>query len=171
MLNVVTLSSFQNDQAPLSSFQNDYQTPLTPFQVDNSSPVDTLSAEQDPFVDVAPTETARGPIFRPPGTFPDSDFRCTYPSLPGYELCSTESDRACWLYNSKTKDRIDITKDYETFFLTGVTRVFNLTIVDDEWDADGKIFPEAKLFYNSSAGAPIAPSYPGPWIEACWGDT
>ena len=44
----------------------------------------------------------------------------------------------------------------------GITRNYTLELTDGWWDADGLNFTAAKLFNNK---------YPGPWLQACWGDT
>jgi hypothetical protein len=103
----------------------------------------------------------RGPKFKPPGGEVDDSFVCSYPTMTDYESCSTPEDRSCWLINPKTRDRFDIKTDYETRAPVGVLREYWLNITDSHVNTDGQDFPLAKLF-NST--------YPGPWIQACWGD-
>ena len=105
----------------------------------------------------------RGPIFRPPGGYRDSDFQCDYSNMPGFTSCSTAENRSCWLRNSKTGSEYNINTNYEDTNLTpvGVHRTYYLNITDTAVNADGLNFPYGKLF-NST--------YPGPWIQACWGD-
>lgn len=111
---------------------------------------------------VAPhPEIKPGPVFRPPGTPAYSSFRCDYSAMKGWEACSTDLDRECWLRRKSDGKRYDIFTDYETEWPTGTTRHYEIDLQDDVWDADGLIFPEAKLFNGE---------YPGPWIQACWGD-
>ena len=105
-------------------------------------------------------EVSHGPVFQPPGT-PDSSFKCDYSDMVGWEPCSTELDRSCWLRRKSDGKKFDIYTDYENEWPTGVTREYDIDVQDGIWDADGLIFPEAKLFNGT---------YPGPWIQACWGD-
>ena len=82
--------------------------------------------------------------------------------MAGYELCSTPKDRCCWLKNNKTNDEFNIYADYEKRVPIGIIRYDELNVTDDvPVNADGAIFDEAKLFNGE---------YPGPWIQACWGD-
>jgi hypothetical protein len=106
----------------------------------------------------------KGPKFRPPGGIydPDVPFVCNYTRMAGWEACSTPSDRGCWLRNPKTGKRFDINTNYEDEMPVGITRYYELELNDGSWDADGMNFPFAKLFDDE---------YPGPWIQACWGDT
>jgi FtsP/CotA-like multicopper oxidase with cupredoxin domain len=86
----------------------------------------------------------------------------------GWEMCSEPWDRGCWLRNPTTGKQYDVFTNYEDEIPIGTTRYYNLTLEDSSWDADGINFPAAKLFRNNSAKNP---QYPGPWIQACWGDT
>lgn len=100
--------------------------------------------------------------FRPPAGDPkDTDFECDYRAMPDWVSCSTADDRECWLRNSKTGERLDIHTNYEKIAPIGVVRNYTLYVTDDSIDADGQIFEDGKVF-NST--------YPGPWIQACWGD-
>jgi hypothetical protein len=104
----------------------------------------------------------RGPVFRPPGTPEDSPFQCDYSaSMPDWEPCSTPTNRKCWLRQKSDWKQFDIYTDYEKFTPNGTTRYYNLDLADHWWAADGLNFTDAKLFNRK---------YPGPWIEACWGD-
>ncbi|KAH6696779.1 multicopper oxidase-domain-containing protein [Plectosphaerella plurivora] len=103
----------------------------------------------------------KGPKFQPPGTPDDGKFRCEYPKMEGWEDCSHERDRKCWLRNKATGKQYDINTDYENEWPTGIERRYTLDLADGSWDADGLNFPFAKLFNQT---------YPGPWIQACWGD-
>ena len=112
-------------------------------------------------------EAIPGPIFKPPAgrlTGPGSEFKCDYSRMAGWSYCSSPDDRGCWLKkgNSKDpKDRFDIYTIYENFVPKGVTRRYSLDLADDFLNADGMYFDYAKLFNGE---------YPGPWIQACWGD-
>jgi len=50
----------------------------------------------------------------------------------------------------------------------GVTRTYTLVATSSPIVADGLNFPEGKVF---DGGTGNGPQYPGPWIQACWGDT
>ena len=111
-----------------------------------------------------PFQQPRGPIFKPPSGEPaDAEFVCEYPKMTGYKFCSTASDRGCWL-QAPGKPRIGIETDYENERLApvGVTRKYFLNLTDAEISPDGTLMKAAKLFNGT---------YPGPWIQACWGDT
>ena len=89
---------------------------------------------------------------------------CEYPELPDYEFCSEHDDRGCWLKPkdpSSTKPVYNISTDYEELFPKGITRKYTLEITNETMYPDGCQNNEMKLF-NAT--------YPGPWIEACWGD-
>ena len=113
----------------------------------------------------------RGPIFKPPGrrqSGEGSDFRCDYSSMTGWRPCSTPDDRSCWIENDKG-GRFDINTNYETEAPQGILRQYTLFVSNgsingtaNPINGDGLLFPEAKLF-NAT--------YPGPWLQACWGDT
>jgi hypothetical protein len=134
------------------------------------SPVQGPSGkEQAPLLtssDALHHENLRGPIFKPPGgrlTGPGSNFTCDYTNMPGWSNCSTPSNRGCWLRNDKTGEEFNISTDYEDTNQTpiGIHRTYYLNITDGSYNADGLDFTQAKLFNGT---------YPGPWIQACWGD-
>ena len=136
------------------------------------SPMSDNMMPQHPLTDLLPStgefaavqghhKHSAGPIFRPPGTPEDSDFQCDYSAMKGWIPCSNEFDRKCWLYNPFSKKQYDIYTDYENDIPVGITRYYNLDLADGSYGADGVNFTEAKLFNGI---------YPGPWIEACWGD-
>jgi hypothetical protein len=104
------------------------------------------------------------PIFEPPNAPEHDQFMCEYPDLPDYESCSTHEDRGCWLRpkDPNSKERTyNIYTDYESFYPKGKTRKYTLDITTKTLYPDGCENTEGKVF-NAS--------YPGPWIEACWGD-
>ena len=103
-----------------------------------------------------------GPIFDAPGAPADHPFQCQYPAMVGWEFCSTPTNRECWLRRTSDGKQYDIHTDYEDDAPLGITRNYALELSDGWWDADGLNFTAAKLFNNT---------YPGPWIQACWGDT
>jgi hypothetical protein len=107
-----------------------------------------------------------GPIFKPPGgrpRGPGSEFLCDYSNMPGFVSCSTPGNRSCWLRNSQTGFEYNINTNYEDNNLTpvGITRKYYLNITDKGVNADGLDFKDGKIFNLT---------YPGPWIQACWGD-
>ena len=104
---------------------------------------------------------AKGPVFKPPTGKPDSDFVCDYRNMPGWEPCSTANDRGCWLRNTVNGREYNITTDYENNGPIGILRNYTVVLNDGPMNADGIVFSEGKFFNNS---------YPGPWIQACWGD-
>ena len=104
----------------------------------------------------------QGPIFKPPGSPAGDPFRCNYTTMAGWEFCSTPTERECWLRRTSDWKQYDIYTDYEDDMPIGITRDYTLELNDGWWDADGLNFTAAKLFNNT---------YPGPWIQACWGDT
>jgi FtsP/CotA-like multicopper oxidase with cupredoxin domain len=81
--------------------------------------------------------------------------------MVGWRSCSAPGDRGCWLTDDNG-NTFDITTDYEKIAPVGVLREYTLEITDSWINADGLNFTDAKVF-NST--------YPGPWIQACWGDT
>ena len=54
-----------------------------------------------------------------------------------------------------------IDTDYERFWPKGTTRKYTLDVSEMALAPDGVCMPHAKVFNGS---------YPGPWIQACWGD-
>ena len=109
------------------------------------------------------SETKGYPIFDPPNGPERGSFICSYPSLEDYEPCF-EDDKACWLRPKDPESglpRYDIDTNYENIFPQGITRKYYLTIENGTLFPDGCEHTEGKLINNT---------YPGPWIEACWGD-
>ncbi|MCJ1470910.1 hypothetical protein MMC07_009558 [Pseudocyphellaria aurata] len=110
-----------------------------------------------------PGYSPHGPRFTPPNRPENRDLiiKCEYPSLGAeWTNCSTPEDRACWLKKS-TGEKFDIHTDYEYDYPEGITRKYDLVVSNTTLNADGLVMPHAKLFNNK---------YPGPWIQACWGD-
>ncbi|KAK3937566.1 multicopper oxidase-domain-containing protein [Diplogelasinospora grovesii] len=111
---------------------------------------------------------APSPVAQGHGLYPTIDPRsCRYPKLEaqGYKLCNDE-DKTCWLrrenrYDNPWLSQWDITTDYETFTPTGVTREYYLTVDKTTLSPDG----QPKI-----GGVTFNGTYPGPAIEACWGD-
>ncbi|EAW17296.1 multicopper oxidase [Aspergillus fischeri NRRL 181] len=103
------------------------------------------------------------PIFEPPGTGKDNSIKCNYTGLPGWWHPDSPDLRGVWLRNNKTGREYNITTDYETSWPQGVRRDYHIVVNNDttaNWD--GIPFPGAKMFNGT---------FPGPWIQACWGDS
>jgi hypothetical protein len=100
-------------------------------------------------------------VFRPPAADPsDHDFVCDYRAMEGWFPCSIPENRECWLRN-KDGHEFNIHTNYEKLAPVGITRNYTLNITEGSINADGQPFTDAKLFNKQ---------YPGPWLEACWGD-
>ncbi|KAI9696288.1 MAG: hypothetical protein M1820_008211 [Bogoriella megaspora] len=96
-------------------------------------------------------------------TPPNSSITCQYPA--GWQYCGSENTRACWIKNTGNvagPSEYDINTDYENIWPTGVEREYFLTISDIPITPDGYLKPEGLVFNKT---------YPGPVLEACWGDT
>ena len=129
-----------------------------------------LSVEPQLSTEVVPQViTSKGPIFEPPGDSPNERFTCDYSVMSGWEPCSTPFDRSCWLRRRDGK-QFDINTDYETERPIGITREYELVLEDSWFAADGLNFTAAKLFRQVSPKPDPDNRYPGPWIQACWGD-
>ncbi|KAK3680779.1 multicopper oxidase-domain-containing protein [Podospora appendiculata] len=106
-----------------------------------------------------------GVSFHPAGS--SKGFVCKYPFLDPaeWEGCNTISSRHCWLRQKKARSDgkrlgFDIRTDYEKAAPVGVTRRYTLDVVENIISPDG--VPKETLLFNGQ--------YPGPKIEACWGD-
>ena len=102
--------------------------------------------------------------FPPPGKGPSwagGDFKCEYPEMEreGWIPCY-EEDRQCWLRHPDGR-RFDINTDYEHSAPKGVDRHYEFEITDGWWNTDG---------LNSTGMKLVNAQYPGPWVQACWGD-
>ena len=138
--------------------------------IDHQSPLQSVTDSQsslDLATDLTATPLAKGPTFAPPGRDTRSDgegagFQCDYTAMVGFTNCSTPDNRGCWLRNSSGFE-YNVDTNYEDTNLTpvGIHRTYYLNLTDSWVNADGLNFTAAKLFNNT---------YPGPWIEACWGD-
>ncbi|KAM5469654.1 hypothetical protein MauCBS54593_004208 [Microsporum audouinii] len=111
-------------------------------------------------------ESLPGPSFRPPPNV-DSDsnvIECKYPAMKGW--AADNGSKTGWLKwvgdgPAPAPGAFNITTDYEKIFPEGVTRKYNLVIDEGSVNLDGVTASHAML-YNGQ--------YPGPWIQACWGD-
>ena len=170
VVSLLTLSPFDppgtEKQAPLLSSNDQLVTPNDPSW-SHTDPWPPLKG-QNRFVDQVVAQepsVAKGPVFKPPtGRLkgPGSDFQCDYSKMHGFRSCSNSTNRGCWLTNDNGT-QYDITTNYEDTNKTpiGIHRNYTLNLTDSWVNADGMNFTYAKLFNNS---------YPGPWIQACWGD-
>jgi hypothetical protein len=130
------------------------------------SPISEWSETQTPLQPLLPlspiNQVIDYPVFKPPGGDLDNkNFRCEYPLMKGWEDCSHELDRKCWIRRKADGKQLDINTDYENVGPIGVERYYEIDLADGWYAADGLNFTQAKLFNQR---------YPGPWIEACWGD-
>ncbi|KAJ4301509.1 hypothetical protein N0V90_003602 [Kalmusia sp. IMI 367209] len=151
--------------APLQYLWN-YLVCFTNFLI--SFPVERFSGgdvNQQPLFNVpARPKKVDYPIFEPPNGPELSTFKCEYPTLTDYEFCSEHKNRTCWLRPKDSDSGLpeySIGTDYENIFPKGITRKYNLTITNETMYPDGCKNSEMKVFNGQ---------YPGPWIEACWGD-
>ena len=120
---------------------------------------------------------SKGPLFKPPtgrsSKFPGGDLVCDYTAMGSdWTNCSTSENRGCWLNNTRTLEQFNITTDYEdpNKMPKGIDRYYNLSITDGWIFADGLNFTQAKFFWNTSDPESFFTKYPGPWVQACWGD-
>lgn len=100
-----------------------------------------------------------GPTFRPSNS--PTGITCSYPDLQDYVACNSEEDRSCWLKSKFDRPSWDINTDYEAAWPRGITREYYLEISEQALSPDG---------YVKSLGLLVNGTYPGPVIEACWGD-
>ncbi|KAL8649405.1 MAG: hypothetical protein Q9210_004422 [Variospora velana] len=113
---------------------------------------------------VSPHAGGDGPIFTPPAhpQDPGEILQCDYSRMgKEWQPCSTPHSRACWLAGPRGQ-QFDISTNYETEVPTGITRKYTLVADEMNINADGVLMPYGKVFNQQ---------YPGPWIQACWGDT
>ena len=113
-----------------------------------------------------PIPLPKGPRFK----LPSSNIVCDYSAMKGYTWVggSQTGPVGSWLeppLGSKLP-RYDIHTDYESIWPNGTIREYwldliNGTLTKKEINADGVAMKDSKIF-NSS--------YPGPWLQACWGD-
>lgn len=99
-----------------------------------------------------------GPIFQPPN--PKGDFECNYTREVGWKECNTPQNRECWL-RGPNGEELNISTNYEMIAPKGTLRQYELNVTNMTLAPDGFINTQGKVFNNS---------YPGPWIQACWGD-
>ncbi|KAI1269783.1 multicopper oxidase [Xylariaceae sp. FL1019] len=93
---------------------------------------------------------------------------CEYPDLEsqGWVLCNSETSRGCWITNPNDPQpaltQFDVKTNYEIKTPKGIQREYWIDITPNpEESPDG--FPKVEGKY-------INGTYPGPLLEACWGD-
>ncbi|KAK3990829.1 putative laccase precursor [Cladorrhinum sp. PSN332] len=106
-----------------------------------------------------------GVVFHPDGA--PGTLQCHYPTLDPniWEPCNTKDNRACWLRMKKPDEDgnrygYDIHTDYEATAPIGISRHYTFDVSRKVIYPDG--FPKKAVLFNGT--------YPGPQIEACWGD-
>ncbi|KAK2732340.1 hypothetical protein FQN57_002941 [Myotisia sp. PD_48] len=115
---------------------------------------------------VAPRQ-ANGPSFFPPPSADNSAvIRCDYPEMNNWQYGggTSKKDWLKWVGAGRAPAPgvYDIETDYDAYTPKGVVRTYSMSIASGSVTLDGHPFTDAKLFNNK---------YPGPWIQACWGDT
>ncbi|KAI1438510.1 multicopper oxidase [Xylaria sp. CBS 124048] len=107
----------------------------------------------------------------PPHTSPDvftPSIVCEYPELKarGWEFCNSETSRDCWIRNPREShpefSQFDVRTDYELVTPKGVKREYWVDISENP-----DVSPDG---YPKVGGMYINGTYPGPLLEACWGD-
>ncbi|KAK2068073.1 hypothetical protein P8C59_002744 [Phyllachora maydis] len=101
--------------------------------------------------------------FHPDGA--SAGFTCRYPELSAarWKPCNTKDSRDCWIRSAAQPGRrFDVHTDYELpeRVPRGQTREYWITVGNHTVSPDG--IPKAALVFNGT--------YPGPLLEACWGD-
>jgi hypothetical protein len=130
----------------------------------------------DPELQYRQADDGGGPVFKPPTgrpiEFKGGDLECEYPTLGSdWYPCSTKDNRGCWLKNNVTGEEYNITTDYETKWPPGIIRNYTIVLSNKTINADGINFPFGKVFsFDFPNGKEFNGTFPGPWIQACWGD-
>ncbi|PLB47569.1 hypothetical protein P170DRAFT_476255 [Aspergillus steynii IBT 23096] len=101
--------------------------------------------------------------FIPPGAAESETgiIKCEYPDMmKDYDIADKSGE---WLISKNPTKNPDfnIYTNYETMWPKGTVRKYTVTIEEKAMTLDGVNFPHAKV---------INGSWPGPWIQACWGD-
>ena len=129
------------------------------FNIITFSSVSNDDAVQQPLGHLSTADYGPGPIFRPPTSPPT--FECNYKlGHPGWKECSTPQDRGCWL-RGPNGEEFNILTDYEKSAPKGIVRRYELDVSEMALEPDGFKKVHGKVFNGR---------YPGPWIQACWGD-
>lgn len=107
-------------------------------------------------------KSGRGPRFGAPNSPIEDPYFCDYSAMgKHWEPCSSPNNRGCWLRNTKTGEEFNITTNYENRWPKGKLRDYTLDVSELPLNLDGVTMPYGKVFNKT---------YPGPWIQACWGD-
>jgi len=104
-----------------------------------------------------------GLTFAPPNA--TGGFKCQYPTLTGWQYCGNASNRDCWINDPNRKEGLyqyNTSTDYEDFSPPGVTREYWLNVSVKAIAPDG-FLKETGIVFNNT--------FPGPVLQACWGDT
>ncbi|OJJ70210.1 hypothetical protein ASPBRDRAFT_197903 [Aspergillus brasiliensis CBS 101740] len=171
-------SFFASQQYPLSS-DGSVQKPLPPngghkYVLPPDNGLEYLHPPEgeldDDLLDI-PDEVDRldpeGPTlrFKPLDTTTDG-FECEYPGLGNDFDPPSEKDRTVWLKSKHSREQdISIKTNYEDYAPRGKVRHVSVTVRTDPSQPkypDGRDYRQGKYFDLE---------YPGPLIEACWGDT
>ena len=99
-----------------------------------------------------------GLTFAPPNA--TGGFECQYPTLTGWQYCGGGNSQECWITNNN--QTYNITTDYEDLSPPGVVREYWLNVSVNAIAPDGYLKQTGMVFNNT---------FPGPVLQACWGDT
>jgi FtsP/CotA-like multicopper oxidase with cupredoxin domain len=114
----------------------------------------------------APTvQLPDGPVFAPPNGSPG--FFCDYRAMKGWKHTASRDNRGAWLEkpigdDDSTGGIYNIHTNYDQYAPIGTTRKYHLNVTDQNINTDGIDRPDGGKVFNGQ--------YPGPWLEACWGD-
>lgn len=103
-------------------------------------------------------------VWYPPDDLEDPAFKCEYPDFKiadGWVACNDNHNRQCWLNNTKTGQQYNITTHYEDDGPKGRVRQYELVVEEACLNPDG---------YGDIAAQAFNGQFPGPRIQACWGD-
>lgn len=97
--------------------------------------------------------------------WPEGRIECDYSAMGSEWSACYKNDHSCWLKGPKGKG-YNINSDYDDIEKypppVGITRKYTLDVASKALAPDGVPMAHGKVFNGS---------YPGPWIQACWGDT
>jgi FtsP/CotA-like multicopper oxidase with cupredoxin domain len=123
---------------------------------------------------ITPETNLMPPVFVPAGTGTgENSIECHYPEMVGWEYKNSPEQRGVWLRHKDNGTEYNFTTDYERKWPQGIQRNYSLVInTDTTANWDGIPFPGAKIFKNATSNETSSNgTFPGPWIQACWGDT
>ena len=129
------------------------------FNVITFSSFSNNDAVQRALGHISTADYGSGPVFHPPNS--SLNFKCDYTEhYSDWKGCSTPQDRGCWLRGPNGTE-FNISTDYENSTPKGIVRKYELEVSAKDLDPDG---------FKNLRGKVFNETYPGPWIEACWGD-